>query len=150
MGKQTSDSIVGQLGVEIGLHVRVKVWSWRMIMRWWDRTSGGSVVDRLTICKKINHNVIVIISESSVLQFESKSEEGTRTLAPKAFGWVWREASKYRTTAEILKESCPCPFRVEEENVLDSCEAESHCAGIGVRRFGQCNIGWSALQTRQR
>ena len=36
----------------------------------------------------------------------SKSDVGTKSLAPKAFGWLWQEAIKRRTTAEVLKDLC--------------------------------------------
>lgn len=135
--KRPSYGIVGQLGVNIGLHVRVKVQSGRMITWWWDRTCRGGVVDRPAVGEKINHNIIVIIGEQCSPVFD-------KTLGPKAFGWWWCEAIKFRTAAAMLKDSCPCPFWVEGVNGLRSCGANSHCGGIGVRRFEQCNMGCSA------
>ena len=58
----------------------------------------------------------------------SKSDVGTKSLAPKAFGWLWQEAIKCRTTAEVLKDLCLCLFWVKRS------QSEGHCQVAVIAR----------------
>ena len=51
-----------------------------------------------------------------------KSDVGTKSLAPKTFGWLWQEAIKRRTTAEVLKDLCLCPFSVKRSQSEGRCQ----------------------------
>ena len=85
--------------------------------------------------------------DESVLQFESRSDVRTKALAPKL---VVRQADVIQ--ANVLKDSCPCSFRVKEGEKCMSIVTT--CLSLLRDRSGTLRtmkpMEWSALQKRHR